>query len=276
MNTVSDARIERDIIDEFQEHGVTVLRGVFCDWIETLQRGVEHNIADPGPYTKGYTPKGGSGRFFGDYCNWQRIPEYKDFVCHSGAGAIAGQLMQSHEARFFHEHVLVKEPGTAEATPWHHDQPYWTVDGSQVCSLWIPLDPVARETCVEFVAGSHRWGKWYTPKRFGDLADHDTNEGETLPDIDTHREDYEILAWDLEPGDCIAFHALVVHGAPGNPSKVNRRRAVSLRLTGDDARFARRDGYMSPPFPDVTLRPGDAMDCDSFPVVWPRGSGPGL
>ncbi len=85
------------------------------------------------------------------------------------------------------------------------------------------------------------------------------------------RGDYEILGWELAPGDCIVFHALAVHGAPGNLSAENRRRAVSLRLTGDDARFARRDGYMSPPFPEVTLRPGEAMDCDSFPVVWPRG-----
>ena len=113
--------------------------------------------------------------------------------------------------------------------------------------------------CVEFLAGSHRWGKWYTPKRGNDLADHDTNEGESLPDIDAHRDDYEILGWELAPGDCIVFHALAVHGAPGNLSAENRRRAVSLRLTGDDARFARRDGYMSPPFPDVTLRTGDAM-----------------
>ena len=73
--------------------------------------------------------------------------------------------------RLFHEHVLVKEPGTLEPTPWHHDQPYYFVDGTQIVSLWIPLDPVPRRTCVEYVAGSHRWGKWYTPKRFVDSAE---------------------------------------------------------------------------------------------------------
>ena len=123
MSAESPVGIEQTSIEEFQTQGVVVLRGVFSDWIDTLQRGVERNLAQPGPYTKGYTPQGGSGRFFGDYCNWQRIPEYDDFVRHSASGAIAGQLMQSSHARFFHEHVLVKEPGTEERTPWHHDQP---------------------------------------------------------------------------------------------------------------------------------------------------------
>ena len=44
---------------------------------------------------------------------------------------------------FYHEHVLVKEPGTAASTPWHHDQSYYPVDGQDVCSLWIPVDPVS-------------------------------------------------------------------------------------------------------------------------------------
>ena len=273
MNTVSDAPIESDIIDKFQEHGVTVLRGVFSDWIETLQRGVERNMADPGPYTKGYTPEGGSGRFFGDYCNWQRIPEYKDFVCHSTAGAIAGQLMRSHEARFFHEHVLVKEPGTAEATPWHHDQPYYGIDGSKSCSLWIPLDSVPEGTCPEFVAGSHRWGRLFLPRMFsGEDYIRSDDDHEPIPDFDAHRADYDIRTWSVEPGDAIAFHFLTVHGAPPNLSATRRRRAFSARWVGDDATYAVRAGATSPPFPELVgrLAHGDPLDVPEFPLIWRR------
>jgi ectoine hydroxylase-related dioxygenase (phytanoyl-CoA dioxygenase family) len=134
----------------------------------------------------------------------------------------------------------------------------------------VPLDPVPAEICVEFVAGSHRWGKWYKPRRFVDNIDHPTSkEGEAIPDFDSRRDDFKFLSWDLEPGDCIVFHALTVHGAPGNTSLTTNRRAVSTRWTGDDARFARREGYMSPPFEEVTLAPGDVMDCETFPVVLP-------
>ena len=35
-------------------------------------------------------------------------------------------------AVFYHEHVLVKEPGAQRVTPWHCDQPYYPIDGNQV------------------------------------------------------------------------------------------------------------------------------------------------
>ena len=267
LHPVTDAEVEA-----FARDGAVALRRVFDrDWIEILAAGVTRNMAEPGRFAHHYTGEGEPGLFFGDYCNWRRIEEYRRAAFDSPAPMIAARMMRSRKVNLFHEHVLVKEAATADPTPWHHDQPYWTVDGSQVCSMWIPLDPVPRETSVEFVAGSHRWGKWFTPKRFVDLQDHDTGEGEPVPDIDARRDDYTILGWDLEPGDCIVFHGLTLHGAPGNVSSTNRRCAVALRWTGDDARFARRKGYMSPPFEEVTLEPGPPMDCETFPRVWPRG-----
>jgi ectoine hydroxylase-related dioxygenase (phytanoyl-CoA dioxygenase family) len=179
--------------------------------------------------------------------------------------------MGAHKINLFHEHVLVKEPNTRERTPWHHDQPYWVVDGTQVCSLWIPLDPVPREMGVEFVAGSHRGGRWYAPKSFSTEENHPGNEGVTVPDIDARRDEFDMRSFSVEPGDCIAFHALTVHGAPGNASSSTRRRAVAMRFTGDDGRFTRRDGYMSPPFEEVKLAIGAPMDSEHFPVVWRAG-----
>jgi ectoine hydroxylase-related dioxygenase (phytanoyl-CoA dioxygenase family) len=258
--------------EDFERDGVVCLRDVFePHWIETLARGVERNLAEPSPLAKRYTPDGKPGLFLGDYCSWRRIPEYADFLRNSPAAAIAGRFMQSRKINLFHEHVLVKEPGTLEPTPWHHDLPYWTLEGTQACSLWIPLDPVTRETSVEYVAGSHKWGAWYTPKRFSDGDDHDARDDrlQTVPDIDANRGDYTLLGWDMRPGDCILFNGLVLHGAPGNRS-ANRRRAFAARFTGDDVRYALRPGYMSPPphgFPGAP-QPGQPMDSEAFPVVW--------
>ncbi len=259
-------------VEQFNRDGVLKLSGVFDEhWLNELTEGVEQNLADPGRYAKYYTPEGADGYFFGDYCNWQRIAGYRNTASQSPAAAIAAALMGSSKVNFFHEHVLVKEPSTSERTPWHHDQPYWVVDGHQVCSLWIPLDPVPKDIAVEFVAGSHRSGGWYAPKSFATEADHPGNEGKTIPDIDNRRDEFNLVSFAVEPGDCIAFHALTVHGAPGNHSKTARRRAVAFRYTGDDAKFVRRDGYMSPPFEDVSLTPGAPMDSDHFPVVWRDG-----
>jgi ectoine hydroxylase-related dioxygenase (phytanoyl-CoA dioxygenase family) len=253
---------------DFARDGAVCVRGAFAQpWLAMLDEGIAENLAQPGPMAKTYTPDGKPGRFFGDYCNWQRIPGYREFLLHSPAAEIAGRLMGAEKVNLFHEHVLVKEPGTLEPTPWHHDQPYWTVDGAQVCSIWMSLDPVGRETAVEFVAGSHRWGKWFSPARFSDSAPHAGTGFEPTPDIEGARDKYTLLGWDLEPGDCVVFHALTLHGAPGNRQK-GRRRAFASRWCGDDARFVLRQGYMSPPPPADAPPPGGPMDSAAFPVVW--------
>ena len=149
--------------------------------------------------------------------------------------------MGASEVVYYHDHLLVKEPGTQERTPWHHDQPYYPIDGEQIVSLWLPLDPVDRATCVEYVKGSHRWGRWFQPKFFKqggvDLQVQDPRF-EPLPDLDAERAVHEFLAWDMAPGDVIAFHALTLHGASGNLSSSRRRRAWATRWCGDDARYA--------------------------------------
>lgn len=149
--------VSEEEVQAYERDGAVCLRGVFApEWLALLARGVERNLAEPGPFAKRYTPAGAPGLFFGDYCNWRRIPEYREFLLGSPAAAVAGRLMGARKVNLFHEHVLVKEPGTLEPTPWHHDQPYWSVDGEQVCSLWMSLDPVPGRTCPEFVAGSQR------------------------------------------------------------------------------------------------------------------------
>ena len=249
--------------------GVSVLRGIFDEaWLGALRAGVERNLAEPGPYAGEHGE--GEGKFFDDYCNWERIPEYRAFVYESPAAAIAAKVMRSPSAQFFHEHVLVKEPGTAKRTPWHQDAPYYCVDGSQTVSFWIPLDPVPQDVCPEFIAGSHRWGKLFYPRRFSDDTDYDYDGGgfETIPDIESARQEYDIRSWALAPGDAILFHFRTVHGAPANPGQ-GRRRGFAPRWMGEDARFVARPGRTSPPYPGIGQKTGERMREDWFPVIWP-------
>jgi ectoine hydroxylase-related dioxygenase (phytanoyl-CoA dioxygenase family) len=118
--------------------------------------------------------------------------------------------------------------------------------------------------------GSHRWGRWFRPARFADQKAHATatdSRFETIPDFEAERDKHRIVAWELAPGDCIAFHGLTVHGAPENLS-THRRRAFSARFTGADARFVLREGFMSPPPPEQGgPAPGAPMDSPVFPVL---------
>ena len=257
-----------ETIEAFRSDGAAVLRGVFKDWVEVLRKGVDRNLAEPSADVKIYQGKDGNGRFVGDYCNWDRIPEYKDFIFNSDAAAIGRALMGTKTVRLFHEHVLVKEPGTHEPTAFHQDLPYYCVDGTDTVSLWIPLDSVPRERTLEFVGGSHKWGKYYRPERFNKTALNENDGLEPVPDINGNRAQFNVLGWALEPGDAVAFNYLTLHGAPANTSKVDQRRAFSLRLMGDNVRYAKREGInTSPPFRGVTLSHGAVMDAPEFPLL---------
>ena len=260
--------IDDETIQQFRDTGATVLRGVFADWVDTLRDGIQANMDDPDPNARIYQGENGGGRFFVDYCNWDRIPEYKDFIFNSHVAEIGAELMDSEKVQLFHEHVLVKEAATGVPTPWHQDAPYYCVNGPKTLSLWIPLDVVPRETTLEFIAGSHKWDKFYRPQRFNGEALNENDGLEEIPDVNAARDKYEIIGWEVEPGDAIAFDYRTIHGAPANTSKSAMRRAFSLRLLGDDVRFARRDGIVtSPPFNGVTLQDGDAVVGPEFPML---------
>jgi ectoine hydroxylase-related dioxygenase (phytanoyl-CoA dioxygenase family) len=253
-------------VAEFHEHGVVKLAGIMpLDWIEFLKPAVDEAMADPGPFAEEYAK--GDGRFFGDLDVSRRFDRFRRFVHESPAAEIMAAMLESKKINFFYDQLLVKEPGTSERTPWHQDQPYWAVRGRQVASIWLPLDPVGRDSAVQYVRGSHLWPE-HNPHHFIDDSPYQGSGLPELPDIDAASDEHELLSWDLEPGDCIVFHAMIVHGAPGNRSTRHRRRAWATRWTGDDACYAGRAGEIGyPPF-DPGLKDGDPMDSDYFPVIW--------
>jgi ectoine hydroxylase-related dioxygenase (phytanoyl-CoA dioxygenase family) len=259
----------QDDIDTFRRDGVVILRGVLSDdEVATLAVGVEKNLGELGPLGMNATADGAPGAFIEDFRNWDRIEEYESVIRGSALASAAGELLGAERVRLFHDHLLVKEPGTLDRSPWHQDQPYYSIDGAQTVSFWIPLDPVSRESTLEFVAGSHS-GKWYMPRSFVKKTPMVFEEGalEEVPDIDTDRDAYNILGWAMQPGDAVAFNMLTLHAAAGSST---RRRAFSLRLLGDDVTWAPRPHRTSPPFDDVSLDPGAPLDHPQFPVLWER------
>ena len=85
-NVVTDSMVE-----EFEQQGVIVVRGVFAEWVETLARGVTAVMADPSPLERSYKPSDGSAPFFQDYCNWQRVGAFRSFVFESPASRTSNE-----------------------------------------------------------------------------------------------------------------------------------------------------------------------------------------
>ncbi len=255
--------ITQEQITAYQRDGVVMIPGLFASHVDALRAGVAKNMAEPGPYASENHKEGETGRFFDDYCNWQRIPEFEAAARDPQIAAAAGALMGSGRVQMFHDHVLVKEPGTSMATPWHSDGPYYFVSGQHTISFWVPLDPV-REASLRCVAGSHLWEKDVLPTRWA--SEEAFFVGDYMPIPDPEAEGMEIKEWALEPGDAVAFNFRCLHGARGNDA-ATRRRAFSLRLVGEDARYVDRPGPTSPPFPGHKMQPGQRLREDWFPVL---------
>lgn len=252
-------------IEDYRRDGVVVVRGLFADHLEQLRAGVARNMEEPGPYAAENLHAHEAGRFFDDYCNWQRIPEFREVIEASDVAEVAAALMQSERVQLFHDHVLVKEPGTSKPTPWHQDGPYYFVKGRQTVSFWSPLDPVTDAT-LRCVAGSHLWPKPVLPTRWLSEDSFYADDDAYIPVPDPDADGMPIREWALEPGDAVAFHFDTLHGARGNETN-QRRRAFSLRLVGDDACYTTRPGRTSPPFPGHQMTDGQRLREDWFPML---------
>jgi ectoine hydroxylase-related dioxygenase (phytanoyl-CoA dioxygenase family) len=263
----------KEEVADFRRDGAVCLRQLITpDEVELLRQGIESNLEHPSPRAKIASGKDDPGRFVEDFCCWRENDHYRRFIFGSSIGAVAGQLMQSDTVRLYHDHMLTKEPGTRQRTPWHQDQPYYNIAGRMNCSMWISVDPVERESTLEFVAGSHT-GAWLMPRSFmnneakwfpeGTLAD--------LPDIEAQRDRYPIIGWDVKPGDVICFHMLTLHAAAGVHG-AHRRRVFSVRFLGDDITHAPRRWATSPEFPGLAdvLPAGAPIDHPLFPILWKR------
>ena len=260
------SKISSKNISEYKEDGATLIPGLFSDWVPTIKKGIKYNLKHPGEYAAENTKINQNGRFFDDYCNWERITEFKEIISCPEIIKAAATLMQSSKVQFFHDHVLFKSAGSETATPWHQDEPYYFTKGDQTVSFWIPVDPV-KEASLRVIAGSHKWKKsvlptkWLTGKDFYDAS----TEYIPAPNPDKTPNKYNILEWDMNPGDAIAFNFKSVHGARENRSNIQRR-VLSLRYVGDDVRYTQRKGETSPPFPGHNMNDGEKLRADWFPI----------
>src|SRR5690349_19367945 len=138
MNRLPLRPVTPDQRAAYDRDGVVHLTGLFDgDWVARLRDAIDRDMAQPSAMATDFN---------------------------APAPAIAARLMGASHAHLFYDQLFVKEPGTAQPTPWHQDHPYWAVRGRQICTVWIALDAIPRAAgAVEYVAGSHAWQRWFRP-----------------------------------------------------------------------------------------------------------------
>lgn len=218
------------------------MRGALdADEVQRILDVYEYGRAHPSPGAYSVYQETGATFYIDTFnaANWDAyVPAYRD----TAVPDVVSGLWGSPDVWFFYEQLFLKEGGAMRRTPWHQDSSYLPVDGDHVAVVWIALDPLDEETSLEFARGSHS-GPLYNTSAFDPTDDTkpivDDGTLPRLPDIESARDEHDIVSFAVEPGDIVVFHANVLHGgAPTRPGQ--RRRTVSLRYFGEDATFAPR------------------------------------
>ncbi len=277
MNSVADNFVTESDIQAYQRDGAVRLRQVISvQWLDLLREAVALNLNEA-PHSPYFRDLNGDGSAFTDMFRRFFISQYDQAARESQAPAIAGALMGAGEVVLIEEQMFVMNAGSTARTPWHHDLPYYPLEGS-MCIVWVPLQRHETSETLEFIGGSHRWGRQFVPRDLRGTAGHALYADkdslpagvEILEDIDANRSQFEVLAWDVDPGDCLVFSPLTLHGTRGIPPSRTVSR-VALRYGGEDL-VARptKFPWVFTQWPFEALREGERLMGEDFPVVWSR------
>lgn len=265
-NDFGASEVGDEAVETYQRDGIVCLRRAFetAD-VDFLRDAAARDLEAPSRMGNDAT-RDGTGRFFSDTFVHYHLPELNRIVRESRAADFARALMRSRKVNLIFDQFLIKAPGTSTRTVWHHDSTYWPVAGDMICTVWVALDPVTRESgAVEYVKGSHRWGQRFKAESFID-KDLYKEDLPPVPDIEAMRDRLDFAQFEMEPGDCTIHHGLTVHGAPGNARDDIWRRAYVMRWAGDDVTYNPRRN-LQPMLFDPQIPAGGPLDSELFPVI---------
>ena len=248
----------RGAAEQFWADGACVVRGVVdapsLDRIRAAVEGLTASpeLADLSAMAGDTSP----ARFRGGVDHWRTHPEFAVFATTGTIPAVTAAVLGSVHLWLYEDSVLVKDPGSPVPTRWHTDDGYFHVEGRQMATVWVALDPSPRGSgALRFVRGSHLDDRRYRPTLFVTDDPIPGTEGALVPDLDL--DDPQVFGWDLEPGDCTIHHARTLHAAGGNLG-TTARRALSVRYCGDDAVVRVKPGAPGKPGFDA-VAPGTAL-----------------
>ncbi|MGB0906594.1 MAG: phytanoyl-CoA dioxygenase family protein, partial [Maricaulaceae bacterium] len=211
------------------------------------------------------------GKFFYDAAGWRSYGGIRQAAMDSALPELITQLLNTTRLNFWEDTTFVKVPNTPQRTTFHQDYAYFQIEGEKCCIVWIPLDPADSENgTMEYVRGSHHWQEIYAPNVFISQSPHPYSPYDRLPDIEGERDKYDIVSFDVEPGDIIIHHVMTIHGSGGNASPDRTRRAVSFRYCGDDITYCDRPGAIVQPYLLEKPENGCPLSSLDYPLVWPR------
>ncbi|MFV8819998.1 phytanoyl-CoA dioxygenase family protein [Haliea sp. E17] len=281
--------ISEEQIAQYQRDGAVLLRGILTQRErELLEQGVEESNAHPGKRsTRASNAEGRGETFLESFPSQGSSPSLKALLELGRIPEIAARMMRTPSAQLILDQIFYKAAGVVIPTPWHQDTPYLRVRGDDMIRVWICADYSPQELTLQIIRGSHRWGIVFDPRlsasegnavrnsgagRMIQLSGGD-HPGPQIPDIARYPESFDILRWDVEPGDALIFNGNMLHAAGGADNYPTARRAYTSMWGGPQLRYISPPDNAIPTLAEVNriAVPFDSAVGDypeAFPVGW--------
>ena len=105
-----------EAVAAFARDGVACVRQVLsAQEVAAAAAAIDVALARRSPLAQVASGTDDPGAFVEDFCRWQEIPLIEQLARYSRVPAVAAALMATSQVRFYHDHVLVKEPGPPSA-----------------------------------------------------------------------------------------------------------------------------------------------------------------
>ena len=154
---------------------------------------------------------------------WRIGPGFHDVLWNPRFLVAASQLLGNVPVRFWHDQLFWKPAKKGGVVAWHQDYSYWTRTKPVAhLTCWCGLDNATKENgCLQYIAGSHRWGLLPKPVLAGDIQ----GIRDFLNDDQKKQFDHPQFA-EVKAGEAIFHHSLTLHGSGENKSDKPRRAFV--------------------------------------------------
>ncbi|MBW8753712.1 MAG: phytanoyl-CoA dioxygenase family protein [Sphingomonadales bacterium] len=277
-----------DQIEAFQRDGAVLLKNVLDQpELALLRTGVEEAHERPSPRYSRVQSADGRGETTVDQFPSLASPALKALIEGGKVAEIAARMMRAPSAQLVLDQLFYKAAGRVVPTPWHQDTPFLCVRGPDIARVWLSCDPSPADLTVQVVRGSHRWNVVFDTRGEADSDVTTSEEGGAFsyegigdarlpptPDIERYRASFDILTFEVEPGDAVVFHGNILHGAAGRDDYALPRRAFATMWGGPELRCHRPGGFAMPTVGQLTgdhraphgARIGDHPE--EFPFYW--------
>jgi len=242
---MSESPISDGMLDSYWKNGFVVVPGLIpqpdiSPWIERLSDIAEGRV-EPAEgmlvmkdimVAKGAVSPGSRMEAIAKIQDYEQDPVLDSYTTHTGILDCVERIV-GPDVQTIHTMLINKPPNVDGRHPLHQDLLYFPFrPADRIVATWTALERVTVENgCLVVVPGSHR----------GELLEHANPDWEWLnggyfgvKDVGDALEDRVHL--EMEPGDTVFFHPILLHGSGRNRTQ-GFRRAISAHYTALDVEW---------------------------------------